>query len=368
MNMDINYLINNELEKLAWRAVPNEAIRLAKLASITYSYLKDKKELPRIWYQPDEQILFFDAGPEKSLIKLASYKNILHKAPNVKYLEYDWNKGPPSSDLSYVPFRFYDSRYIFKRAEENPYFKPDAELRNAPPIPNPAPEGVEPVKTLGQITGYTEGPVANILGGPSPLSATIGGGLLGAGLGYGAGTLLEHLFPERYVERGKARRAFGILGGLAGAAPGVWYGAANYRNNLPLFSKASEDLTELLSDETDINNQFKTAIEKLGAEDYSPVIQTDAFNNIIWSSNDPYTSTPLRAAASGLVTGAGAIRQSDWVSPMDIARIAQGGYMGLRFGRAAGALFGLKPQVQDKLMEMGAWTGVLKSTLPGALS
>lgn len=64
---------------------------------------------------------------------------------------------------------------------------------------------------------------------PNALTTTIGGGLLGAGLGYGTGFLLEHLFPERYVQRGKLRRTLGLLGAGAGAVPGIWAASARAR-------------------------------------------------------------------------------------------------------------------------------------------
>jgi hypothetical protein len=59
------------------------------------------------------------------------------------------------------------------------------------------------------------------LGGPTPLSNGIVSGLMLGGLGYGAGTLAENLFPERYVRRGALRRNLGLLGLGAGAGIGA---------------------------------------------------------------------------------------------------------------------------------------------------
>ena len=56
-----------------------------------------------------------------------------------------------------------------------------------------------------------------LTGGPSPLSNMIVSGLLGGGLGYGAGMLAENLLPEEYVERGRFRKVLAAMGGLAGA-------------------------------------------------------------------------------------------------------------------------------------------------------
>lgn len=65
------------------------------------------------------------------------------------------------------------------------------------------------------------------LGGPTPLSNAIVSGLMLGGLGYGAGTLAENLFPEKYVARGKLRRNLGLLGLGAGAGFGAMNAYAN---------------------------------------------------------------------------------------------------------------------------------------------
>ena len=71
-----------------------------------------------------------------------------------------------------------------------------------------------------------------LLMGPSPLSRGIVSGLMAGGLGYGAGALAEHLFPEKYVQRGKLRRtlaAIGALGGLGVAGTGAYSNARALR-------------------------------------------------------------------------------------------------------------------------------------------
>lgn len=67
------------------------------------------------------------------------------------------------------------------------------------------------------------------LGGPTPLSNAIVSGLMLGGLGYGAGTLAENLFPEKYVRRGTLRRNLGLLGLGAGAGLGAMNAYANGR-------------------------------------------------------------------------------------------------------------------------------------------
>lgn len=61
-----------------------------------------------------------------------------------------------------------------------------------------------------------------LTGGASPLSSALAGAMLTGGLGYGTGWLLEHLFPERFVERGRLRKTLGVLGAAGGAAIPAW--------------------------------------------------------------------------------------------------------------------------------------------------
>ena len=57
---------------------------------------------------------------------------------------------------------------------------------------------------------------------PNALATTLGGSLaLGAG-GYALGAGLEHLFPERFVQRGRLRKTLGMVGAGVGAVPGLW--------------------------------------------------------------------------------------------------------------------------------------------------
>jgi hypothetical protein len=65
---------------------------------------------------------------------------------------------------------------------------------------------------------------SNAIGGASPLASMLAGGLLSAGLGYGAGALAETIAP-RVFERNKTRKRLAALGGILGAIPGLGLGA-----------------------------------------------------------------------------------------------------------------------------------------------
>jgi hypothetical protein len=88
------------------------------------------------------------------------------------------------------------------------------------------------VQSLGGITGFND-KYLRAPGFPSPVAATIGGGLLGAGIGAVGGSVADALLSEEYGGGDWKRRGI-ILGGLLGAAPGaaVSYGA--FRSGLDL--------------------------------------------------------------------------------------------------------------------------------------
>jgi len=67
-----------------------------------------------------------------------------------------------------------------------------------------------------------------LTGGASPLSNAIVGSLLTGGAGYLGGTIMENLFPDDYVEKGRLRKTLGLTGLGLGALPGVWDAFANH--------------------------------------------------------------------------------------------------------------------------------------------
>ncbi len=370
MRNAVKTLINESIDKLAWQTVPEQSVLFAKLAADTYYYVrKNLVNLPKtedgfgkIWYNPDSETLFFNVGRVIDFNKVASWKNVLHHAPNVDHLEFDWY-GEPDELEPWIPFNRFNLKQVFNKCAE------DEVVNN----------GTQPFKAIGQAAGFTPGPVTNLMGGPSPMSATIAGGLLGAGVGYGSGWLLEKLLPERF-EKDKARKRFAAIGGLGGAIPGAWWGTANYRNNEPLtgdlFKKSEFNEDSVLPTECiELNEAFNKAADWFGAKQegaFEPVIHTNAFNQILWNPEDKFTPPELRAAAGGLVMSAGQSRGSPWVSPLDVAHIAigagSGWASGMLVGKTLGALAGLNVDTQKKLQEVGLWGGVLRNTIPLAFN
>jgi hypothetical protein len=78
------------------------------------------------------------------------------------------------------------------------------------------------LRDLSELSGYLPGGQLSwsIPGLPRHLQGMRGGGLLGAGLGYGTGWLASRLMPETW-DRDRLPRTMAILGAGAGVAPGL---------------------------------------------------------------------------------------------------------------------------------------------------
>lgn len=238
-----------------------------------------------------------------------------------------------------------------------------------------------------------------MLGGPNPLTNGIVAALMGAGLGYGGGALIENMFPERYIERGKLRKTLAALGGLGGVGLGV----ANAARNAKIFNTGILD-GALINNNTQVPymtaDQVKEELHKNKATQgvngvkagsmygaYDPLrttqISVPQFNNAVWRdvqkgfNNNSFAPSGLHtppqtaAMATGIMSGIGSAQRSSIISPANvISGIASAG-VGLATaniaGRALGALAGLTPAAQNKLQDMGLFAGMLHAIVPPIL-
>lgn len=248
------------------------------------------------------------------------------------------------------------------------------------------------IKRANFLAPASQGHLAaqRVLGGPNPMASAITGGLVGAGLGYGAGWLGEQLLPSQQFEKGKLRKTMAMLGGGLGAAPGVVTGLAQARIPEAGGSEAQGAAKYLapapwLSGYSYKNAAFREAAAGFAAESgalYTPSIPVDAFNRAIWNdvgaspnrfgtkspwgSDDQPLATPPNVAsfASGIVAGAGAATGQRKVSPFQVAATAGlaagvGAAQGMVVGKVFGVLAGLRPEAQDKLRQAGLWSGLI---------
>ena len=252
-----------------------------------------------------------------------------------------------------------------------------------------------PLKPLANVYDWP----GSVLGGPNALTRTLTGAALGSAMGYGGGWLMEHLFPDKYIDRGKLRRNLAILGGLSGGAiPAYFFGrpavaqdgmagwtktSADYstvpapfraiigtdeqpaRQTRPGVLKAALDRLQVNEEELVDECLEKAAISAGGA--FLPRIPVDQWNNVMLRA--PGVSPPIRAAAAGLVNAAAASHGgAKLVSPFDVGRIAMGmgsgAVSGMLVGKTIGALAGLAPDAQDAVFKAGVGAGLLANVVP----
>ena len=239
---------------------------------------------------------------------------------------------------------------------------------------------------------------------PSTATAMLSSGLLGAGLGYGAGTLAETLYPREW-ERGKLRRTLAMMGGAAGTMPGLALGLNNLHqgrgfNDLSYLAPpagsapqmASADLQKLSS--IQLGTAYKEACamygtvnellleelhkeawggDSIGEDDrratHTPMdINVDAMGRTLWETGtDPATAGLTMAVLNAADQMPGG-QQSGWVTPMQMgelaARMGAGYVSGALVGKALGLLAGLSPGTQDLLARTGLYAGAVKALLP----
>jgi hypothetical protein len=217
------------------------------------------------------------------------------------------------------------------------------------------------------------------LGGPRPLSNAIVAGLLAGGLGYGAGTLMEQLFPERYLRRGKIRRTLGLTGVGAGALLGLNNAYANAEHTGQSFVDGLLTRNDSMPDYPEPPDVIKKAFMTNSGLDnamYQPSISVPQFNNAAWRDvnmgfqrGTPFSTPPAYAAATtGLMSGLSTGMNSPIIRPVDVVRGIASAGVGLATatvaGKALSALAGLTPAGQQKLQDMGMWGGMMRAIVP----
>lgn len=217
-----------------------------------------------------------------------------------------------------------------------------------------------------------------LLGGPTPLSNGLMTGLLAGGLGYGAGTLAEQFFPERYLERGKLRRTLGLMGALTGVGVA---GINSYANARALRTSMLRGL--LTNNKTPVVYPYEEKMTKKSFANnplFAPTVSVPQFNSAAWQDVNmgmyrgfqSHTPPQYAAAATGLMAGISANRRSPIIRPVDVINGIASAGVGLATatvaGKALSAMAGLTPAGQNKLQELGLWGGMMHAVVPSLFS
>lgn len=348
-------------KELTWPEVPDEVLRLVKLARARAAGLRRalvtlQRTHPadpgygKLWLNPETSAVFFSLGDGDSRDTYQAWEKRLRAA------------GASS---------------VKGDAEANPSQKTGPWIRI-----KSAETAVEDV--LGppaDVLGLRAGPMNAHWGGPRPVSTALAGGAIGAGAGYGAGWLAESMLPE-HLQRRRLRKTLAVLGGITGAMPGAYQAYDNATQGKSVLdswppphdpSRDSPPILEQMEDALRRNlNQPKTAEElpSAMAAGFDPYVDRNALHEIIW--RDGGISQQLAATTDALMAAASEVRSpgTRFISPYDIGRITAGMGTGLAsgmlVGKTLGALTGLSPSAQRAIEQSGVLAGLLANVVPMA--
>jgi hypothetical protein len=221
-------------------------------------------------------------------------------------------------------------------------------------------------------------------GGPTAMTNSVVGALVGGGLGYGGGKLMEFFTPERYVERGRLAKNMALAGAILGGTPGMLQGGFNMGLNARAGDPSTtrsflqpSDKQKVSPNETAWREHVMGKSAKIAAVGMSgfgnPAIQAirvDRFNNAIW--HDPYSPPAVNAAAAGIVSGiqqqyggASVLTPRHFIKGLAAAGVDYA--TATLAGGVLGALGGLKPEAQQSLQQMGLWSGLIRGSIGSIL-
>ncbi len=225
--------------------------------------------------------------------------------------------------------------------------------------------GVPGLSQAADVLGWRAGSLNAMWGGPRPLANLLIGSGVGAGGGYLAGHLASKILPKKYFDREAVRRRAMLLGAAVGSVVPAYqmYDA----------HKATGDLGSVLEPYPPPPDRWKVAgaWTKDAIDMFAPVIPVDPFNRAVMA--DQNTPWNMRAATAGLVEAADSVRGTGdrYISPWNVAQIAVGAGAGLLSGviagKSLGLLAGLTPYAQERIQDLGLWSGVVQAVVPRAL-
>ncbi len=262
------------------------------------------------------------------------------------------------------------------------------------------------VRDVGESLNFFPGTYpGGIPNSPSPVASMLTSGLVGAGLGYGTGMLAEKLLPRSW-RQGRLRKTLGIVGGLAGVAPGAVWGMVNkgmgrdfndsslldhaagaepsmaLPDMAPLagiklgsdYTRAMAAVASSLFDDTDAFHKeaFDSGADDDGFARQMPKgplgVDIDAMGRTLWSTG---ASPQLAGMTMGALAAAQQMpggEEPGFVTPGQMANLAAhmgAGYLsGALVGTTLGLLTGMPPSTQETLRRTGMYMGIVRAVVP----
>lgn len=340
-------------QELIWRSVPQQAVDLAeKCAGTAQKARKAIRNLPRdgfieLRYSKESDWITLIVGEWTKAAVCRSWVAALEPLATRVRVKYSHQCGHHGGDWIKLAMRDLAARACLEKQAASPT-----------------------LSALHTGLGYKGFPLArhdDLFGTvstgmrPQPLVSGLAGGILGAGIGYGAGWLGEKMLPEKW-KRGKLRRSLAVMGGLMGAAPAAAWAASNV-NNRKHWNAGEFNVPNINYDNTIPHEFGKISAMTSG---YEPSIDSAKFQAMVFSEGS--LSPQIQAAATGLVAGASAIGGTRFVTPLDMARMTAGmgtGYVsGALVGRALGAIMGMPEETQQKIRRTGMFAGIVANMIP----
>lgn len=261
------------------------------------------------------------------------------------------------------------------------------------------------LRRLGELLQFFPNSKGTGFGG-RPIASAIASGLLGAGLGYGTGWLLDKVTPDALKSKGGRLKYWGAalggsLGAGAGALPGfvnwhegrsfnddtLWKGKPEdgFDSHLPssVYKQAIDSFIEKQHQNT--VQHFKKAFQihppgiasTVGGPSFeeAPLISTNALGQVLWGVNaSPQTTAMTMGAMYGANQMPDPRSRPGYVTPhqtglLGMAMGAAGGGIkgyatGFVVGKGLGILTGMPQSTQNVLRNTGAALGVVNTLVP----
>jgi hypothetical protein len=258
------------------------------------------------------------------------------------------------------------------------------------------------LRSLGESLNYFQGHYpGGLTNHASPVTGMLTSGLLGAGLGYGAGVIGEHMLPERW-QRGRLRKTLAGLGAGVGMLPGMILGGLNKANGqpfnstqllgppseprptpmaplpdnptpAPLYDDGVRTAADQAADRALAGSVYAVAdalapVGEIKEASYIPAIDVANLNRSLW---DTGANPQLAGMTMGAVAAAQQLpggKEPGWVTPVQMAglaaRMGAGWLSGALVGAALGVLTGMPQETQKKLRDTGMYVGVVEALVP----